>query len=400
MGVEKTILESFIMNDEQIIKKLEWLDDERRRDKNTISVLQDKIVLLEGSLNTLTQKNQESNREISSLKTLIHRMDSVDDDLAKHRLEIKRKIEALQKQSEKKYKETANMVKSEVQRTNHNLDDLRKELDEITDIKRELVVRKDGEERLSKNLAELKNDYDELKRNDEDLKRIYRLVEDGRRQDIKRITDLQGELIALRKQTDKQRSRLELLDINSKKIDTRLNELISAENERKVAQSAFIEKQAYAEVERENLWKSWQKRFEAIEKQAADIEEQIQAFDVTHRVIQQAQVSVEELSKRIERRLNEVMEIQRLGDDRFRQEWAAFKADDQKRWTNYTLSQDEQRGEINRVMDGILERVVVLEDQMQDAQDAITLMVEQTRQRMQNLLAMIREWSSYFDDAK
>jgi len=388
------------MNDEQIIKKLEWLDDERRRDKNTISVLQDKIVLLEGSLNTLTQKNQESNREISSLKTLIHRMDSVDDDLAKHRLEIKRKIEALQKQSEKKYKETVNMVKSEVQRTNHNLDDLRKELDEITDIKRELVVRKDGEERLSKNLAELKNDYDELKRNDEDLKRIYRLVEDGRRQDIKRITDLQGELIALRKQTDKQRSRLELLDINSKKIDTRLNELISAENERKVAQSAFIEKQAYAEVERENLWKSWQKRFEAIEKQAADIEEQIQAFDVTHRVIQQAQVSVEELSKRIERRLNEVMEIQRLGDDRFRQEWAAFKADDQKRWTNYTLSQDEQRGEINRVMDGILERVVVLEDQMQDAQDAITLMVEQTRQRMQNLLAMIREWSSYFDDAK
>ena len=38
----------------------------------------------------------------------------------------------------------------------------------------------------------------------------------------------------------------------------------------------------------------------------------------------------------------------RLTEDRFRQEWVAFKADDQKRWTNYSLVQEEQSRELNR----------------------------------------------------
>ena len=32
-----------------------------------------------------------------------------------------------------------------------------------------------------------------------------------------------------------------------------------------------------------------------------------------------------------------------LTEERFRQEWVNFKADDQKRWTNYTLAQEEQQ---------------------------------------------------------
>ena len=43
------------------------------------------------------------------------------------------------------------------------------------------------------------------------------------------------------------------------------------------------------------------------------------------------------MKQRFDRRLNEITEMQRLVEERFRQEWVSFKADDQKRWTNYTL---------------------------------------------------------------
>jgi len=387
------------MNEEQIVKKLEWLDDERRKDKNTIAALQDKVTSLEGLLNNLEQQNKEYASEISALQILLGRIDDFDKDIVQHRSEVSRKIENLQKQNEKQQKDTVKQFKSEINNVNKNIEEVQKELSQLTEIRRELVIREEGEKRLSKMITEIRNENEELQRSDDELRRMYRLIEDGRRQDIKRITDLQGEVIALRKQADRQRGRIELLDVNHNKVEIRLNELVATENERKLAQAAFLEKQAYAEAERENLWKSWQKRFESIEKQALEIEEQIRAFDVTHRAIQQAQASVDELSQKIERRLNEVMEIQRLGEERMRQEWVAFRADDQKRWANYVLSQDEQRGEINRMMESTVERIVLLEDQVQEMQDAISLLVEQTQKRINALLAIYQEWSSIFDES-
>jgi len=134
-----------------------------------------------------------------------------------------------------------------------------------------------------------------------------------------------------------------------------------------------------------------------IEKQSVDIEEQITALDTTRLTISRSQESVEKLSQKIERRLNEVLEVQRLGEDRFRKEWATFKADDQKRWTNYMLSQDEQREELTRHFEMLIERVTLLEDQVQELQDAISHSLEQTQKRLQSIFSLIHDWVSGFD---
>ncbi|HEY61441.1 MAG TPA: hypothetical protein G4N95_02205 [Anaerolineae bacterium] len=385
------------MKEEQIIKKLEWLDDERRKDKNDITSLMEKVISLEGQLKAVVQQNQELIGEISKIKSGIGRVDSLENDISRQRIELTRKIESLGKQHEKQRKEAINVLSTEIRNVDRNVEEVRKEMTQFVEIKRELINRKDGEQRLTKLIAELGTDVEEVKRNEEGLNRIYRVIEDGHRQEIKRITDLQGEVIALRKGADEHRSRLDLLDINNKKIETRLNELIVTENEMKTEQSAFMEKQALAEVERERLWKDWQTRFEAIEKQSIDIEEQITALDTTRLVIGRTQASVEKLSQKIERRLNEVLEVQRLGEDRFRQEWATFKADDQKRWTNYLLSQDEQRGELARHFELLTERVTLIEDQVQELQDEISHSLEQTQKRLQSIFALIHEWVTAFE---
>ncbi|HSF81728.1 MAG TPA: hypothetical protein VLA49_10865, partial [Anaerolineales bacterium] len=99
----------------------------------------------------------------------------------------------------------------------------------------------------------------------------------------------------------------------------------------------------------------------------------------------------------VERRLNEITEIQRLAEERFRQEWVTFKADDQKRWTNYTLTQEEQRGEANRQYEKLADRISNMEDLVQEFSDLIGQMNEQTEKRMQSLLAMTHEWVSAYE---
>jgi oligopeptide/dipeptide ABC transporter ATP-binding protein len=59
--------------------------------------------------------------------------------------------------------------------------------------------------------------------------------------------------------------------------------------------------------------------------------------------------------------IGEITEIQRLSEELFRQEWVTFKADDQKRWTNYTLAQEEQLRETSRQFDKYNERMVAID---------------------------------------
>ncbi len=211
------------------------------------------------------------------------------------------------------------------------------------------------------------------------------------------MNDMTGEVSAVRKRVDEQRAQVELINNSLRKLETRLGELVSIESERRDIQSAFLDKQALIEVERERIWKDWESRFVVVEKQATEVETQLQKLETTFKDARQAQVSLEELTQRVERRITEITEIQRLSEDRFRQEWVTFKADDQKRWTNYTLIQEEQRGEGTRQFEKVVDRITRLEDGMQEEEDIIQQSNEQTEKRLQALLALAHEWVASYE---
>jgi hypothetical protein len=180
-------------------------------------------------------------------------------------------------------------------------------------------------------------------------------------------------------------------------VETRLNELVTVESERREVMSGFLDKQAVTQVERERTWKEWQVRFENVEKQSVEVESQLLVLDTTHREAKRAQSVLEDLTQRVERRINEITEIQRLSEDRFRQEWVTFKADDQKRWTNYTLTQEEQRNEAVRQYEILAEKATHLEDELQEVQDMLEQANEPAEKRLQSLLAMTHEWVSSYE---
>jgi chromosome segregation ATPase len=273
-----------------------------------------------------------------------------------------------------------------------SLAEFRKELEALPEIKRSLKSRVDEEARLARSIDEVRNKIDLTRRSEEEYTRTFRLLDDGRRQDAKRLTDLQGEVAALRKRSDEQRGRVELVENAAKKLEARMLELTTVETERRQTLEAFLEKQALSQVERERIWKEWEARFNAIETQTADIDNHLQTLDATHRSVKRTQQTIDELAQKVDRRINEMAEIQRLAEERFRQEWVTFKADDQKRWTNYTLTLEEQRGESLRQHERLAEKVTILQDTLQEIQDLVMQITEQSEKRLQALLAMSHEW--------
>jgi chromosome segregation ATPase len=387
------------MDFDHLNKRIQWVEDERRKEKDAVSMLENRLVAYEGSVAAANQQLKELSAEVTRISTLVTRMDQYDQTLLQLRIENKRMVEELDKDVKTRAEETEKVRRVEIKSLEVSLTDLRKELDPIPKIEKGLQARLEEEIRLRRSIDEIRVRIEEVRRDDEEYTRSYRLLEDGRRQDAKRLVDLQGEVAALRKRADDQRGQSELLGTNLRKLETRLNELVTVETERRDAVSAFIDKQTLSQVERERTWKEWQSRFEAIEKQSTELGAQLLTLDAAQREAARAQISVEELAGRVERRINEITEIQRLSEERFRQEWVTFKADDQKRWTNYTLTQEEQRSEIIRQFEKLSDQATQLDDELQEVKDTLQAVNDLTAKRLQSLLAQAHEWVSAYEKA-
>lgn len=385
------------MDIEQLQKRTQWIEEDRRKEKDAIALLENKVNHLEGSLAAALQQGKDLSSEITRLSAIIIRMDQYDEAIIKSRLESKQGIEDVDKSIRIRFDESEKIRRAEIRSVEGSILDLQKQLEVIPKLDKNIQARIDFELALRRSIDELRNKIEAVRTEEEEYTRTIRLLEDGRRQDAKRIVDLQGEVNALRKRMDDQRSQSELISTSQRKLDNRLNELISVEGERRDLITNFLDKQAVTQVERERTWKEWQARFETIEKQAVDIESQIVNLDTTHREVKRSQTVLEELTQRVERRINEITEVQRLSEDRFRQEWVTFKGDDQKRWTNYTLSQDEQRNEAARQYEKLSEQWTHLEDGLQEMNDLFLQTNELAEKRLQSLLAMAHEWVTNYE---
>lgn len=380
------------MDLEQLAKRIDWLEKERRKDVDTISALQERINGYEGAIGLYKEQVKDLEARVSKVSNATSRLDQFDNLVTQYRAEWVKAIEDAEKKAKKREDEMENRRRTELDNINKALADLRKPLETLPELRKGIQARAEEDTRLHRMITEVESRFLEVDRVYEDIKRNQRILEEGRKQDVKRITDMQGEATALRKRIEDTREKTDLQMDMVRHLDTRINELLATEAERRQDQTAFIERQSLAQVDRDRVWREWQARFESIIKQTSTLDEQILKLEEMQRAVKRAQDSFDDINQRLERRINEITEMQRLAEDRFRQEWVTFKADDQKRWTNFNLTQDETARELRAGLVKVNERFTGVEDSIQTITDQFGQTTELTEQSLQELMNWAHEW--------
>jgi chromosome segregation ATPase len=375
---------------EQLEKRVEWLDNERRTDKTVIASLQSKLEAMETENAALRLRVADMDSEISRINTLMARLENFKQDINTLDTESKRQLST--------FKDSLQENQIRTERHQKQIEDLsedstffRKQIQEIDEIKKNVEQRKEEDIRLAKLIEESKAQLNEIQRFDEEYKRSLKMIEENRRQDAKRLTDIQGEIASIRKRQEDTRAKQDLVGDDMRKLDHRIKGLLEAESERRESQTAFIEKISLAQVEQDRQFKNWAERFEKMETITANLEKELADLEDTHRSVKQSQATLDEVTGRFDRRINEITEVQRLNEDRFRQEWTTFKSDDQKRWSNYTISQEEQHREMNRSLEGLSDRIATLEEIIESVEENLQQIGRDDIRRMQSLLTSVRE---------
>ena len=386
------------MEFEQIVKRLDWLDEEHRKTRSSIITLEERMTALEGNIDAVAKQIKPLGKQIADMASTATRLNQFDAIFAKQRTDMNKAIADIEKKHQKREKEVSKQHQEDLVPITKALEELKVSIAaEFPPIKRDIKARVTEENRLRQEILELRPPIDAARRIAEEAALAQHAFDEGRKQEAKRVADIHGELAALRVRIEEARSKADLNADSFKNMDNRIKELMLSESERKSAQKNFIEQQSLIHIDRERSYKEWQEKFDSIKVQTQTFDSQVQILEETLRSAKRAQETYGELNVKLERRISEVTEMQRLAEERLRQEWVTFKADDQKRWTGHTLTQDEGTKDVRRSVQKLEERINTLDDSLQITQDQLHQTADATEQQLQELMNVAHEWLSAYE---
>ena len=173
------------MDIEQLQKRIQWVEEDRRKEKDAIALLENKLVSLEGNISASYQQSKGLSSEITRLSAIITRMDQYDQVLTKTRLESKQAVDELDKAIKMRIDELEKVQRVQIKSLDSTFADLQKQLEVIPKLDKNIQARIDIEIAIRRSLDELRGKIDAVRIEEEEYTRTIRLLEDGRRQDAK-----------------------------------------------------------------------------------------------------------------------------------------------------------------------------------------------------------------------
>ncbi|MAU11012.1 MAG: hypothetical protein CL607_14415 [Anaerolineaceae bacterium] len=371
------------MDINQLAQMIEWLDEERRRDKTTIATLEERLAQQTDTIDTLQRRlnNIESDQTVMREQTGSPGRES--DLLESLRGEMRQLLEGSESRrltAEREAERRNELNREGIMRT---IRDLTERFDKIQRDAGSLGELKTESSRVVDQMLILQQRLDDLDKKQEEPDRRLAFLEEQRRQDARRISEAETELPEVKKQIDNIRPKLDLLEDLALRNERRVQEIQNTERDRRDQIQQFIDSQSLVMSQRDQQVEDLMKKFSAHDTAMQENIERFESWAQAYRDMKRIIDDFERIGDRLERRINEVAEMQRLSEERFRQEWNDWRDDDQKRWKQLTLSSDEVWRNHDKEFEQFVTRIEELEGDIPPLEDSLKRIWGLERERAQ-----------------
>src|SRR5215212_11356117 len=93
------------MEFEQLVKRLEWLDEEHRKTRTVIITLEERMTALEANIDTVAKQIKPFPKQIADIASTAARLDQFDEIFARQREDMNKAIDEIEKRHQKREKE-------------------------------------------------------------------------------------------------------------------------------------------------------------------------------------------------------------------------------------------------------------------------------------------------------
>ena len=369
------------MDINQAARMIEWLDEERRHDKATIATMEERLAQQQDLIDKLSTRVNSVESDQSTMRGQFApsgRDGELMDQLRKEFRQLIESTEAKRLTAEREAERRFDLARDNITRP---LQELAEKISKIERQQTELPAMQIESDRAAGTLAAIQQHVDDLSKKLEEPDRRLAFLEEQRRQDARRISETQSELPEIQKQVDAIKPKLELLEDLALRTERRIQDVQNAERERRDQMQQFTDQQTLLVQQRDQQVNDLVERFGEQENVMQRNIERFETWAEAYRDMKKVVDDFDRISDRLERRINEVAEMQRLSEERFRQEWNDWAGEDQKRWKQFTISNDEVWRSHDKEFERFVQEMIELREHFPPIHDALDRLWRLERER-------------------
>src|SRR5450432_3602237 len=231
------------MDINQVAKMIEWLDEERRRDKTIIAKLEEQIVQHDETVGGLTRRLNGVESDQSATRTTIfasirdgEMMDHIRGTIQKIVDEVETKRLNSERDAQRRDEAARERITKSLQETTERVGAFEGVVDEMAAARVE-------RDRFASTMGALQQRVEDVVKKLEDPERRITFLEEQRRLDARRLSEAQSELPDLQRELDGLKAKLDLLEDMSLRNEKKLIEAQNTERDRKEQIQQFVEQQ-------------------------------------------------------------------------------------------------------------------------------------------------------------
>ncbi len=329
----------------QLTQMLKFLEDERRKDKAQIATLQERLVGQSNEIADLVRRIQDLDAGLKANQSALVKTQKYDSILEEYKTEIIAEMARNDDDIRKATREADRVRVLEVETLQRQISEIRKELPRIGKVEDELPTRRAEEKRLGELIQRLQPQIEVATQLAEERTRGVPYLEEGRRQDVKRLLTLEQETDAQFKKFDAIFGKLQVLEDLIGKIPPRFEPL----NTRLQEHDRELQDQRSADFRVQQQVKAFETQIAQYREQVVDYTAIINKLREQAQINQRAENDLLAFQETLRQRTAELGEVERLFEERVKRQFEEFLGEFEKRWAKVPSKMDERWHEHDRV---------------------------------------------------
>lgn len=346
----------------ELINRVEWLEDERRKMSKRVSELDQRITLQNREIGTREKRIVDLEQQIAKSTAQLSRVQQIDAQLANFKDDLIKIVDKYDERRIQSENELDRLRRVEHESTARELADLRKQIGEILKLRTEIDLRKAEETRLASMVGSLQGNINSVSGRLDDLQNFHTFLEEKEKYNNKSISEVQGTIHDQAKNIEKMLVRIDTTNASLLRLETKTTKMESEYKTVEESTRNWMEQVQIGEYERNRRLDQWRRE---IDEQAKAYENFSKEWIKISDYYKQAQMAVQTLSQwqeQINGSQREATEMLRVESRRMQKRWDDFVNENQKRFKNYEIEAEQLWATSNRHEREIREQIALIDE--------------------------------------
>ena len=348
----------------QLAQQLKWMEEERRKDRAQIATLQERIAGQTHEIEDLSRRIKDMDGLLKSAQTAVARLQQPDKIMEEFKTDLVGLINRQDDEYKKGQRENDRLRILAVESLQRQITEVKQEIPRIGKIEDELPNRRAEEKRLGEQLQRLQPQIDVAMQLVEERTRGVPYLEEGRRQDVKRLLAVEQEIIGHLKKIDALGGRQQILEEAVSRVSPRFEPIAIrlAEHDKQLDDLRSGDFRLQQQV------KAYETSQAQLRDQVVDYTAVLTRLREQALINQRAETELNNFQETLRMRVAELSEVERLFEERVKRQFEEFLSEFEKRWGRLEPRLEEHWHEHERThgeLDGRLEEIEAFPEPLQ-----------------------------------